>query len=63
MNADKWQDMKQLFASALELRPEERETFLHNHCGDDVLIAELKALLSAHESTQSSSSLVDKSGK
>ena len=52
VNAEKWKLMKQLFASALELPEGEREAFLRHACGgDERLVAELQALLSAHDST------------
>lgn len=52
VNAEKWELMKQLFASALELPEGEREAFLRHACGgDERLVAELQALLSAHDST------------
>jgi non-specific serine/threonine protein kinase/serine/threonine-protein kinase len=56
VNAEKWQQMKQIFASALEVQEGEREAFLRNACGgDDPLVAELQAMLSVHESNQSES--------
>lgn len=52
MNVERWEHMKQLFTSALAVPAEDRDAFLRKSCGqDDALIAELKALLSAHEST------------
>jgi hypothetical protein len=56
VNPEKWQQMKQLFASALDLAPEARHQFLGNACGgDESLLAEMEALLSADEADQSAS--------
>jgi eukaryotic-like serine/threonine-protein kinase len=56
VNSEKWEQMKELFASALELPAGEREAFLRQACGgDDSLVAELQALLSAHDSDPSQS--------
>ena len=56
MNAEKWEQMKELFASALDLEPEARREFLRNACGsDDSLLADVEALIAAHESEQSTS--------
>jgi non-specific serine/threonine protein kinase/serine/threonine-protein kinase len=45
--------MKQLFSFALELNPDERDTYLKNACGsDEGLLAELQALISTHESNE-----------
>src|SRR5215470_1165853 len=44
-----WDRAKQLFARALELKPEERERFLATACaGEDLLRGELDSLLSAY---------------
>ena len=56
MNPDKWEQMKQLFASALDLEPEARQPFLRNACGgDESLLAEVEALLSADQSDPNAS--------
>jgi len=56
VNAEKWEQMKELFASALALQAGEREAFLRKACGGDgPLFVELQALLSAHDSDPSQS--------
>src|SRR5215472_13479429 len=46
---NEWDRAKQLFARALELRPEQRERFLATACaGEDLLRRELDSLLSAY---------------
>jgi serine/threonine protein kinase len=55
VNAEKWEQMKELFASALAQEPGERSAFLRHACGDEALRAELEALLSSYESDKSSS--------
>lgn len=53
---EQWERMKQLFSFALELNPDERDTYLKKACGgDETLLAELRALISTHESSQSES--------
>jgi eukaryotic-like serine/threonine-protein kinase len=50
MNAERWQQINQLFHSALELDPEERAAFLSQACaGDDPLREEVQSLLESHE--------------
>lgn len=45
-----WERIEPLFHEALELPPEQRETFLAQRCGDDVALrAELRSLLAAAE--------------
>jgi eukaryotic-like serine/threonine-protein kinase len=57
VNPEKWERMKQLFASALDLPPQARREFLRNACGtDDSLFEEVEALIATHESEQSTSS-------
>ena len=47
---EKWDQVKELFASALERDPEERSDFLRQACGaDDSLRAEIESLLSGFE--------------
>jgi eukaryotic-like serine/threonine-protein kinase len=53
VNPEKWEQMKELFASALAQPPGERSAFLRNACVDEALRAELEALLSNYESDQS----------
>jgi eukaryotic-like serine/threonine-protein kinase len=47
---ERWHKVKELLASALELEPEERASFLKQACGDDEeLGSEVESLLSSHE--------------
>jgi serine/threonine protein kinase/tetratricopeptide (TPR) repeat protein len=47
---EKWDQVKELFASALERSPEERSSFLLQACaGDDSLRAEIESLLSSFD--------------
>jgi serine/threonine protein kinase/Tfp pilus assembly protein PilF len=53
MNAERWQQVNDLFHSAIALAPEERAAFLANACGDDeTLCREVKSLLTSHERTE-----------
>jgi serine/threonine protein kinase/tetratricopeptide (TPR) repeat protein len=48
--SERWQRIKELFAAAVEISPSERETFLHDACGDDSrLRAHIELLLASHE--------------
>ncbi len=48
---EKWDQVKELFALALERDPEERSSFLREACaGDDALRAEVESLLSSYDS-------------
>ncbi|HEX8844122.1 MAG TPA: protein kinase [Pyrinomonadaceae bacterium] len=50
MTTDRWQQIKEIFHSALEREPEERSAFLDKACVDDAsLRKEVKALIAAHE--------------
>lgn len=50
MKSERWKQLKNLFEKALELRPDERPSFLNKACGDDPeLRTELEALLSEHD--------------
>ena len=43
---DRWERIKELFHAALELEPEERQSFLDRCCGNDLsLRAEVEMLL------------------
>ncbi len=45
-NLDRWNRIKALFHSALELAPEDRQSFLDQNCGDDhELRTEIEMLL------------------
>jgi eukaryotic-like serine/threonine-protein kinase len=51
VNPEKWEQIKELFGSALEREAAERCTFLRDACGaDDALRGELEALLAAYDS-------------
>src|SRR5689334_18637475 len=51
MNSNKRQRLKELFHSAVELSPPDREAFLGANCSnDDWLHTEVSALLTAHDS-------------
>jgi serine/threonine protein kinase/Tfp pilus assembly protein PilF len=53
MNAQRWQQVNDLFHSAVERAPEERAAFLDEACGDDEnLCREVKSLLASHERTE-----------
>jgi len=50
VNAERWQQVNDLFHAATELAPEERAAFLDQACrGDESLCREVKSLLSSHE--------------
>jgi non-specific serine/threonine protein kinase/serine/threonine-protein kinase len=54
MNADRWQQIKDLFASALGRPPDERSAFVREACGDDeALRVELESLLAAYQPDES----------
>ena len=54
MNAERWQQINDLFHSAAELAPKERAAFLEQACrGDESLCREVKSLLTSHERTKS----------
>src|SRR5215813_1471860 len=53
MNAQRWQQVNDLFHSAVERAPEERAAFLDAACsGDESLRREVKSLLASHERTE-----------
>src|ERR1043165_3273711 len=50
MKPDRWQQLKQIFQSALERHPAERSAFLNQACGDDsALRTEVESLISSHD--------------
>jgi eukaryotic-like serine/threonine-protein kinase len=52
MNAERWQQVNDLFHSAIERAPAERAAFLAQACrGDENLCREVKSLLTSHERT------------
>jgi eukaryotic-like serine/threonine-protein kinase len=54
MTPERWQQIKELFYTALELPPGEREAFLREACGSDsVLHEELAKLFASHEQANS----------
>ena len=53
MNTQRWQQVNDLFHSAVERAPEERTAFLDAACqGDESLRREMKSLLASHERTE-----------
>lgn len=54
MTPDRYQRVKAVFHSALELAPEQREAFLAENCADDETLSnEVRSLLSAHDEAES----------
>src|SRR5688500_9816780 len=50
MKPERWQQLKQIFQSALERNPAERSAFLNQACaGDSVLRSEVESLISSHD--------------
>ncbi len=50
MTPEHWQEVDQLFQAAIELRPEERASFLDQACaGDKSLRSEVEALIASDE--------------
>ena len=50
MTPDRWQQLKQIFQSALERNPAERSAFLSQACAEDpALRSEVESLLSSHD--------------
>src|SRR5438045_493757 len=53
MNAQRWQQVNDLFHSAVERAPEERAAFVDEACrGDESLCREVKSLLASHQRTE-----------
>src|SRR5262249_15540129 len=53
MNAQRWQQVNDLFHSAVERAPEERAAFLNEACsGDENLCREVESLLASHDRTK-----------
>ncbi|MDQ3653306.1 MAG: hypothetical protein M3458_24095, partial [Acidobacteriota bacterium] len=48
MRPERWQQVSQLFQSALERAPHERALYLQSACGDDALRRQVESLLAAH---------------
>ena len=54
VKAEQWHRVKEVFEAALEHAPEQRSAFLGQACaGDDVLVSEVKSLLSSYEQEKS----------
>ena len=50
MTPERWQQLKQIFQSALERNPAERDAFLSQACADDpALRSEIESLISSHD--------------
>ena len=50
MTPERWQQVKAIFNSAINYRPEERAQFISDACsGDDVLRSEVESLIASHE--------------
>ncbi len=53
MNAERWQRIKQLYNSALDLEPDRQEAFLDEACADDeALRKEIERLLAQHSAAE-----------
>src|SRR6476469_6905932 len=53
MNAERWQQVNDLFHAAIECASAERAAFLDKACrGDETLCREVKSLLNSHERTR-----------
>ncbi|MGB7202692.1 MAG: protein kinase [Pyrinomonadaceae bacterium] len=54
MPDESWQRVREIFDSALRVKPEERRKFISKACGDDdALLNEVDTLLASHESSES----------
>ena len=54
MTPERWQQVKEIFNSAIKYRPEERGSFLSRACaGDSDLQSEVESLIASHEKTGS----------
>jgi len=50
MKPERWQQLKQIFQSALERDPAERSAFLNQACGGDAeLRSEIESLIASHD--------------
>jgi eukaryotic-like serine/threonine-protein kinase len=50
MTPERWQQVKQIFNSAINYRPEERSSFISQACsGDEELRSEVESLIASHE--------------
>src|ERR1043165_8748066 len=58
MTPERWQQVKEIFNSGINYRPEERSSFVSRACsGDDELRSEVESLIASHEE---SGSFIDK---
>jgi serine/threonine protein kinase/Tol biopolymer transport system component len=54
MTPERWQQVKSIFNSAINYRPDERAQFISQACsGDDVLRSEVESLIASHEQSGS----------
>src|ERR1044072_8022672 len=54
MTPERWQQVKQIFNSAITYRPEERSLFISQACsGDEQLRSEVESLIASHEESGS----------
>ena len=54
MTPERWQQVKEIFNSAINYRPEERSSFISNACsGDEELRNEVESLIASHEKSGS----------
>jgi len=54
MTPERWQQVKEIFNSAINYRPEERDSFISQACsGDEALRSEVESLIASHEKTGS----------
>ena len=52
MTPERWQQVKAIFNSAINYRPEERGVFISEACsGDELLRSEVESLIASHERT------------
>ena len=49
MTPERWQEVKEIFAEALEQKPSERATYLQKACADTSLRREVEIMIAAHE--------------
>jgi hypothetical protein len=54
MTPERWREIQENFAAALELQPAERATYLQTVCADASLRHEVELMIAAHERGDSS---------
>ncbi len=53
MNPERWRQVEQIYCSALEVEPDERENFLNKYCADDASLRnEVERLLKRHSEAE-----------